>query len=149
MNICDANADCFNDPGGYSCRCREGFTGNGYACEPVASSLHSSESTIQPDPTLTTPEHYQVLLLSKIFENKIEEKDSVFQCDQCSDRANCLHGVCVCAEGYTGDGIVCTYNCPSEYAWNGDTCIPTVSEEDEGKNSNSIGNCSQHSVLIS
>ncbi|KAG4067397.1 hypothetical protein HA402_011951, partial [Bradysia odoriphaga] len=113
INICDANADCFNDPGGYSCRCRDGFTGNGYACEPVASNLHSSESTVQPDPTLTTPEHYQ--------------------CDQCSDRANCLNGVCVCAEGYTGDGIVCTYNCPNEYVWNGDTCMPAVSDEDEAE----------------
>lgn len=36
--------------------------GNGYICETTASNLHSSESTVQPDPTLTTPEHYQVRL---------------------------------------------------------------------------------------
>lgn len=117
-NVCDTNADCFNEPGGYSCRCRDGFTGNGYACESDdASIVQSSESTVQPDPTLTTPEHYQ--------------------CDQCSDRANCLNGVCVCADGYIGDGIVCTLNCPHEYVWNGDTetCIPVVTDEDEGNNS--------------
>lgn len=32
-NICDENAECTNEPGGYTCRCRHGFTGNGHQCQ--------------------------------------------------------------------------------------------------------------------
>lgn len=55
-----------------------------------------------------------------------------FQCDHCSEQAYCQNGVCVCQEGYTGDGVECVYNCPNEYIWSGETCVPAVSEADEG-----------------
>ena len=32
-NLCDENADCANSDGSYSCTCKQGFTGNGTACE--------------------------------------------------------------------------------------------------------------------
>lgn len=34
-NICDENAECTNEPGGYTCRCRIGFYGNGYQCQSI------------------------------------------------------------------------------------------------------------------
>lgn len=37
----------------------------------------------------------------------------------------------MCQEGWTGDGVECVYNCPSEYIWSVDKCIPA--DEDEGK----------------
>lgn len=30
---CDLNADCYNSPGSYQCRCRLGYLGNGTQCE--------------------------------------------------------------------------------------------------------------------
>lgn len=32
-NPCDEKADCGNSEGSYSCVCKQGFTGNGTACE--------------------------------------------------------------------------------------------------------------------
>ncbi len=32
---CDANADCNNTAGSYSCQCRTGYSGNGKACAGV------------------------------------------------------------------------------------------------------------------
>ncbi len=43
---CDENADCTNSDGSYSCTCKQGFTGNGTACEGrknVSSSLKSTK----------------------------------------------------------------------------------------------------------
>ena len=31
-NLCDVNAECYNEPGGYSCQCKYGYVGNGYEC---------------------------------------------------------------------------------------------------------------------
>ena len=33
LNPCDQNADCTNSNGSYSCTCKQGFAGNGTACE--------------------------------------------------------------------------------------------------------------------
>lgn len=44
-NICDENAECFNEPGGYSCRCRDGYTGNGYICQAAALSGNAAPNT--------------------------------------------------------------------------------------------------------
>ena len=30
---CDENADCLNNDGSYNCTCKDGFTGNGRACD--------------------------------------------------------------------------------------------------------------------
>ncbi|CAH3151941.1 unnamed protein product, partial [Pocillopora meandrina] len=37
---CDSNAECRNNVGSYSCKCREGFSGDGQTCSVVYSSLH-------------------------------------------------------------------------------------------------------------
>lgn len=29
---CDENALCFNEPGGYQCRCKAGYNGDGFSC---------------------------------------------------------------------------------------------------------------------
>ena len=32
LSPCDANSDCANNDGSYTCTCKEGFTGNGTTC---------------------------------------------------------------------------------------------------------------------
>nr|CAB3225860.1 Tolloid protein [Phallusia mammillata] len=34
-HLCDRHADCFNNVGSYTCRCGEGYEGNGYSCNPI------------------------------------------------------------------------------------------------------------------
>lgn len=121
-NICDVNADCYNELGGYSCRCRSGFVGNGYACELVIiNQPTTTEENQQPEPIPTpnipslAPEHWL--------------------CDQCSEHSECFQGVCVCKSGWTGNGIECNYNCPPEYVWSIDRCVSTISTEDEDRKS--------------
>lgn len=115
-NICDRNADCYNQLGGYSCRCRDGFHGNGYTCYPESVSATTEEQTTQNPTVESTPnlEHWL--------------------CDQCSEHADCVQGVCVCRNGWNGDGIECAYNCQDDSVWNIDRCEPINpnSDEEEG-----------------
>ena len=32
-NNCDVNADCFNNDGSFTCKCKQGFSGDGIVCE--------------------------------------------------------------------------------------------------------------------
>lgn len=105
--------------GGYSCRCRSGYTGNGYNCRSRVQDEYTEEpqsSTTDSTPSIPAlaPEHWL--------------------CDQCSEHADCHQGVCVCKNGWNGDGIECVYNCPDEYVWNIDRCevINSNSEEEDG-----------------
>lgn len=137
-NICDPNADCYNDLGGYSCRCRDGFTGNGFICESVTNHTHVASQTEETEsstvtevteeaqtlPTETTATTYSAGVV-------VTEK---WLCDQCSDNAECFQGVCVCKNGWNGDGYDCIYNCPADFVWSIDRCAPiSSSDEDERK----------------
>ena len=33
IDECAVNADCLNTPGSYTCRCKDGYTGDGKTCE--------------------------------------------------------------------------------------------------------------------
>lgn len=33
VDKCDENALCFNEPGGYQCRCKAGYNGDGFTCQ--------------------------------------------------------------------------------------------------------------------
>lgn len=57
-------------------------------------------------------------------------------CDQCSEHAYCDQGVCVCRSGWNGNGIECVYNCPDEYVWNIDRCVPIVPNADDEESEN-------------
>lgn len=104
INICDENAMCYNEPGGYHCNCNEGFEGNGHECYNVSASEYP----------VSTPQ-YPVTMPS---------------CDSCSDNAICTDGVCVCRQGFHGTGQNCQAICGHEYIWNGHECVKTASNED-------------------
>lgn len=120
-NICDQNADCFNQLGGYSCQCREGFRGNGYTCYAESVSATTEEQTTQISTVESTP-------------NIPSLAPGHWLCDQCSEHADCVQGVCVCRNGWNGDGIECSYNCQDDSVWNIDRCEPINpnSDEEEG-----------------
>ena len=123
-NICDKNAECFNQLGGYGCRCRNGFYGNGYTCYEKVT---TPETTEEPVPTTTPVDDSTPNIPGLAPEHWL--------CDQCSEHADCIQGVCVCKNGWNGNGIECTYNCHDDSVWNIDRCEPISanSEEEEGK----------------
>lgn len=106
--VCHSDAECINEPGGYSCRCRAGFTGNGMSCVALASD--TTESTTPSIPSLA-PEHWL--------------------CDQCAPNAVCNQGICQCLAGWHGDGVQCTRQCPNGYENVEDECIPVSDEEED------------------
>lgn len=119
-NICDENADCVNRLGGYNCYCRGGFYGNGFKCYPE----DGRETTQEPESSTYQESTPNIPGLAP----------EAFLCDQCSEHADCNKGICVCRNGWRGDGIECTYACPDDSVWNIDRCelINPNSEEDEG-----------------
>lgn len=143
-NICDENADCYNELGGYSCRCRDGFRGNGFICEGISD--HANVPT-QTDPTAPAEqtEPSQATEVAEESESITTELPDLttssgvvvterWVCDQCSDNAECFQGVCICKNGWNGDGYECNYNCPSDFVWSIDRCVSiSTSDEDERK----------------
>lgn len=109
VNICDENANCHNDLGGYSCVCRDGYTGNGYTC-----SLPRNDGSMTPSET----------------KNSDELLPENLECSQCSENAECFNNVCVCKNGWSGDGIVCNYNCQYDSVWSIDRCVPSEDEDE-------------------
>lgn len=102
INICDENANCINELGGYSCRCRNGYVGNGYICRANAEISTTTSSN-----------------------------DDQYKCSGCSENAECFQGVCACKNGWHGDGIECTYNCEDNFVWSFDQCVPIDGIEEE------------------
>lgn len=114
-NVCHPDAECSNEPGGYSCRCLPGFIGNGQSCEAISTEGTEPddawESTTPNIPSLA-PEHWL--------------------CDQCSPYADCNQGICQCRGGWHGDGVQCVRICPEGYDAVDAECIPLSDEDDEG-----------------
>lgn len=127
-NICDRNADCYNELGGYTCRCRSEYYGNGFTCYPRVAS-----ETVE---SVDTSETYETS--EETWASSTDSTPSIpalapeaWLCDQCSEHADCVSGVCICRNGWNGDGIECVYNCRDSEVWNIDRCEPINSGSDE------------------
>lgn len=181
-NICDENAECFNEPGGYNCRCKSGYTGNGYTCDLPSTSYYqqpqeSHDLNVQTEQYDYSQQQQQQQHLREQQQRQQQEYEEQLQreyeqrssydhapneygseqnsnsnqhesssapnvpslapdhwlCDQCSSDAICQQGICVCKNGFNGDGTECTYNCPNGYVWNVDKCEEIETDDnDEG-----------------
>ncbi|KAL9698056.1 hypothetical protein quinque_001497 [Culex quinquefasciatus] len=110
VNICDENAQCINEPGGYNCVCHPGFEGNGYQCERAGS---STSSVIVP---MAPSTYYEVVTPRNRNTGKRRRKT--------------ISGNCECKTGYAEDGFVRENPCDADYVWNGETCVRQVYTEE-------------------
>ncbi|XP_035915634.1 nidogen [Anopheles stephensi] len=124
VNICDENAQCYNEPGGYSCRCNPGYEGNGYQCDKFTGHSQPTSSSY----TVSTPPGYGSY-------NEVDSdpnQEEPYQCERCADYAECVEGQCQCRSGYEGDGVTyCEALCDSESVWNGEACVKEAYVEEE------------------
>ena len=117
MNPCHVNGICNNTNGGFSCACREGFSGNGFQC--IGKLTISKQSPLLTSPGLTAWRifylpliygHNHGRLLSKLHCSLLDINECL-QPNICHDQASCTntHGsyMCACNEGYSGDGSSC------------------------------------------
>lgn len=121
QHVCHQDANCLNEPGGYSCRCKPGFYGNGHACIPVTYTTESYQtSSLSPEQSVasTTP-------------NIPSLAPERWLCDQCSEFADCFQGICQCRYGWIGDGVRCARVCPDGYVPTEDECVLPEDDEDE------------------
>uniref|UniRef100_A0A182JJM2 Nidogen n=1 Tax=Anopheles atroparvus TaxID=41427 RepID=A0A182JJM2_ANOAO len=126
INICDENAQCFNEPGGYSCRCNPGFDGNGYQCDRVSATGHGQPTSSSY--TVSTPASYD--RYNEVDSNA--ERYDYDRCDRCTEFADCVEGQCQCRSGYVGDGTTyCQALCDADSIWNGETCVRQAYTEEE------------------
>ena len=109
---CDLNANCFNSPGSYRCRCRLGYQGNGTHC--ICEFLYSLkfELFLAKKNTLKFP----VQFTKKKYEFSFLADGT---CDGvvCGQNSACIprsdgsrERQCVCVDGWTGDGRSCFGN---------------------------------------
>ncbi|XP_059616809.1 nidogen [Phlebotomus argentipes] len=107
VNICDANAECYNELGGYSCICRPGYQGNGYECTPEGSPQPAYPS-VSVLPEYPTPPQKSARCESQ---------------SDCSNHAICISDLCFCLNGFSGDGKTCQQNCADDEEWVVNQCV--------------------------
>uniref|UniRef100_A0A182XKY2 Nidogen n=1 Tax=Anopheles quadriannulatus TaxID=34691 RepID=A0A182XKY2_ANOQN len=129
VNICDENAQCYNEPGGYSCRCNPGYEGNGYVCDKVVPGGYSQPTSSSY--TVSTPASYGGHSYNEVDSDPTQEEPE--QCERCAEFADCVEGQCQCRSGYDGDGVsYCHSLCDPESVWNGEECVKETYVEEEG-----------------
>jgi hypothetical protein len=162
---CDANADCTNTQGSFTCACKAGFSGNGKACTNDATGCNSGyEKNSQgqcvdvnecaagnPCGTGTctnTAGAYSCTCTKGWFFNQVTCAD-VNECtsglSNCGQNASCENSegsfVCTCNEGFAGDGKVC---CGSGYKQSGSSCSDIHECNENLDNCNINANCSNN-----
>jgi len=91
---CDSQAMCANTIGTFTCKCKTGYSGDGFSCYGIV--------------------YFFFFILSFIhfFEKKIDIDECSTNNGGCSSNALCTNNPgsfsCACNSGYSGDGFTCT-----------------------------------------
>jgi nidogen (entactin) len=115
-HICSEFARCINQIGGYDCHCLPGYVGNGFECEQQAQVYDPYQNRHTTRAPYSTPARCET---------------------HCSENGHCQEGVCVCNQGFIGNGHDCQMICAIDEYWNGVNCAKT-SVGAEGKHPISI-----------
>lgn len=135
---CDSNAECYNHDGGFRCRCRPGFSGDGVRCTPISrcQSIRCDVNAqcvenVGDEPTCVCNSGYSG-------DGKNCWLIRGHPCDACSINAECVENyetesgyVCECRPGYVGDGINCAEEVSSYYSSTSPNTEPVEADYNE------------------
>nr|XP_018672837.1 protein jagged-1-like [Ciona intestinalis] len=110
--ICNSSGTCTNTPGGFSCTCDEGYSGNGKYCHDINECKTTSPCHHNASCTNTNGS-FNCLCKSGYTGNGTHCAD-INECkttSPCHHNANCTNTngafTCLCKSGYTGNGTHC------------------------------------------
>eukprot|EP00117_Sycon_ciliatum_P002421 scpid7190/ scgid3720/ Fibrillin-1 len=134
---CHINAECVDTIGSYQCICRLGYSGNGTYCtqimcpmldKPENGNVQVSGRSYRDQATFECFPGFRlngldvlVCLIEGSWSDEPPSCDDVDECSEglhdCSPSADCVNTEgsyeCICRDGYTGNGVVCTrIQCP-------------------------------------
>ncbi|MDH5672520.1 MAG: hypothetical protein OEZ06_10250 [Myxococcales bacterium] len=112
--VCDDNADCIDEPVGYSCRCRPGYRGDGASCQDVDECQEATHSCDDNGVCENTIGSFTCICIDGFESDGLSCLD-IDECalgtHHCDEHANCSNTAggfdCECHGGYFGDGRVC------------------------------------------
>ncbi len=110
---CDANAACANTPGGFTCTCNVGYSGNGRTCSDV-NECTAMTSNCDANATCTNSTGSFSCMCNAGFTGSGTVCTDVNECgstDNCDANATCTNTPgsfsCACNSGYSGSGTTC------------------------------------------
>ncbi|XP_041987449.1 nidogen [Aricia agestis] len=108
---CDTNADCYNHEGGFQCRCRENYEGNGVSCKRISK---CRDNVCDPNASCVEgPQGEPTCVCNAGFVLEGNRCLPSYRCDRCSPDAHCQYHEetnsysCQCNDGYIGNGYDC------------------------------------------
>ena len=108
---CDLNADCFNSPGSYQCRCRLGYRGNGTQCVCEYCSEEKANDKLWFPLIISLDSLGLFYSANNFFSSAADGTCDGVACDQhgaCVPKtARGRDRQCVCVTGWKGDGRSC------------------------------------------
>ncbi|XP_021945973.1 nidogen isoform X2 [Folsomia candida] len=131
-STCDVTAVCYNSPGSYSCECLSGYSGDGYTCTKILScaDVQCGQNAECVELSAGNPE---CRCLPKFYGDGLfcyeptgvevgtgDQPDCRQVRDLCDPFAECVFSsssesyVCSCQQGYTGDGLSCHRDTPTD-----------------------------------
>lgn len=137
-HICSEFAECINELGGYSCRCYNGYQGNGFICDPIPPQTQppyvvEQTTSREPEPrpvytdmprySTSFPEYHQI---------PDAQDQYYYQCDPtCGENAICYERRCLCVDGFSGDGYNCRSLCNGDQIFRDNECVDISVEVDD------------------
>ncbi|XP_072173785.1 uncharacterized protein [Diadema setosum] len=114
QNNCSQNAVCKNEDGSFSCRCEEGYSGDGVTCDDI-NECTSGASNCHSKATCTNIPGSFTCACKDGFSGDGIDCTNIDECEtsgnNCDVNADCMDTqggfACVCRTGYTGDGQTC------------------------------------------
>ena len=108
LNNCHADATCTNTEGGFTCKCKSGFTGNGKNCIITTTPVIDTTPTTPSVPPLCDAGYFLDIKTLKC----IDFDECSTGLNDCHDDAECTNTdggyACECKSGFIGNGTDCT-----------------------------------------